>query len=208
MAPRGPERLGFAKKGSTVARFSSQELKRVAARWKGLRDPLTPSRFPACRLSDDGAPSVALAVFHHWRNDISGPVSTSPSRFAEAPLKGLWFNRTEEHAAGNRGEDFGHFKYTEEEELALSAVPFGHAVQQIERVRRCPGGIVWHFLPPTWPPRSKICRPPSSSDSGPRRPTRASTPHLPTSLEITENSSDLHYLILKSTMWRLHCPEA
>ena len=39
------------------------------------------------------------------------------------PLKGLWFNRTEEFAAQNRGEDFGRLKYAEEEELFLSQLP-------------------------------------------------------------------------------------
>jgi len=39
------------------------------------------------------------------------------------PLKGLWFNRTAEFAAKNRGEDFGRLKYAEEEELVLSQLP-------------------------------------------------------------------------------------
>jgi hypothetical protein len=40
------------------------------------------------------------------------------------PLKGLWFNRTAEFAARNRGEDFGRLKYAEEEEeLVLSQLP-------------------------------------------------------------------------------------
>ena len=39
------------------------------------------------------------------------------------PLKGLWFNRTEEFAARNQGEDFGRLKYAEEEELFLSQLP-------------------------------------------------------------------------------------
>ena len=39
------------------------------------------------------------------------------------PLKGLWFNRPEEHAARNRGEDFGRLRYAEEEELVLSQLP-------------------------------------------------------------------------------------
>jgi len=39
------------------------------------------------------------------------------------PLKGLWFNRTAEFAAKQRGEDFGRLKYAEEEELVLSQLP-------------------------------------------------------------------------------------
>jgi REP element-mobilizing transposase RayT len=39
------------------------------------------------------------------------------------PLKGLWFDRTQEYAAKNRGEDFGRLKYAEEEDLKLSQLP-------------------------------------------------------------------------------------
>ena len=39
------------------------------------------------------------------------------------PLKGLWFNRTQEYAARNRGEDFGRLTYATEEELVLSPLP-------------------------------------------------------------------------------------
>ena len=38
-------------------------------------------------------------------------------------LKGLWFNRTREYAARNRGEDFERLKYATEEELAFSPLP-------------------------------------------------------------------------------------
>lgn len=42
------------------------------------------------------------------------------------PLKGLWFHRSREYAACNRGEDFGRLKYATEEELVLSRFLAGH----------------------------------------------------------------------------------
>ncbi len=41
------------------------------------------------------------------------------------PLKGLWFDRTQEYAARNRGEDFDRLKYATEEILELSPLPCG-----------------------------------------------------------------------------------
>ena len=39
------------------------------------------------------------------------------------PLKGLWFDRTQEYAARNRGEDFDRLKYATEEILELTPLP-------------------------------------------------------------------------------------
>jgi len=50
-------------------------------------------------------------------------VHFAKSILGSKPLKGLWFNRTAEFAAKQRGEDFGRLKYAEEEELALSQLP-------------------------------------------------------------------------------------
>ena len=50
-------------------------------------------------------------------------VHFAKSTLGGKPLKGLWFNRTAEFAAKQRGEDFGRLKYAEEEELVLSQLP-------------------------------------------------------------------------------------
>ena len=52
------------------------------------------------------------------------------------PLKGLWFNRTDEYAARNRGEDFGRLKYAADEELKLSQLPcWAHLTPEQYRAR-------------------------------------------------------------------------
>ncbi|HEX3126070.1 MAG TPA: hypothetical protein VH394_01975, partial [Thermoanaerobaculia bacterium] len=42
---------------------------------------------------------------------------------AGEPIRGLWFDRTQEYAARNRGEDFGRLKYATEEVFELSPLP-------------------------------------------------------------------------------------
>jgi hypothetical protein len=42
---------------------------------------------------------------------------------AGEPIRGLWFDRTKEFAARNRGESFGRLTYATEEELVLSPLP-------------------------------------------------------------------------------------
>jgi hypothetical protein len=42
---------------------------------------------------------------------------------AGEPIRGLWFDRTKEYAARNRGESFGRLTYATEETLVLSPLP-------------------------------------------------------------------------------------
>jgi hypothetical protein len=39
------------------------------------------------------------------------------------PLKGYWFDRTQEYAARNRGEEYGRLTYATEETFVLSQLP-------------------------------------------------------------------------------------
>jgi hypothetical protein len=39
------------------------------------------------------------------------------------PIRGYWFDRTQEYAARNRGEEFGRLKYATEETLKLTPLP-------------------------------------------------------------------------------------
>jgi hypothetical protein len=43
--------------------------------------------------------------------------------YAAKPLKGYWFDRTQEYAARNRGEDFGRLTYATEKTFFLSRLP-------------------------------------------------------------------------------------
>jgi hypothetical protein len=42
---------------------------------------------------------------------------------AGEPIRGYWFDRTQEYAATNRGEEFGRLKYATEEVLELTPLP-------------------------------------------------------------------------------------
>jgi len=46
-----------------------------------------------------------------------------PELLEGKPLKGLWFDRTQEYAARIRGEDVDRLKYATEEILELSPLP-------------------------------------------------------------------------------------
>jgi REP element-mobilizing transposase RayT len=89
-------------------------------------------RYQSIVVSDEPAAQVERLRYHlaHGvKESLVDRVKRWPGvHFAKAilggkPLKGLWFNRTEEFAARNRGEDFGRLKYAEEEELKLSQLP-------------------------------------------------------------------------------------
>lgn len=55
---------------------------------------------------------------------------------AGEPIRGLWFDRTQEFAARNRGEDFGRLQYASEEMLALTPLPcWAHLSVEVYRQR-------------------------------------------------------------------------
>ena len=97
--------------------------------WPGT---LWSRRYEAIVVSDEPAAQVGRLRYHLAHGVKEGLVDRvkrwpgvhfAKSILGGKPLKGLWFNRTEEFAAKNRGEDFGRLKYAEEEELKLSQLP-------------------------------------------------------------------------------------
>jgi hypothetical protein len=55
---------------------------------------------------------------------------------AGEPIRGLWFNRTQEFAARNRGEDFGRLRYATEERFELTPLPcWAHLPPEVYRKR-------------------------------------------------------------------------
>jgi hypothetical protein len=55
---------------------------------------------------------------------------------AGVPIRGAWFDRTQEYAANNRGEDFGRLQYATEEAFELTPLPcWAHLPQKIYRQR-------------------------------------------------------------------------
>ena len=89
-------------------------------------------RYQSIVVSDEPAAQIERLRYHLAHGVKEGLVDrvkrwpgvhVAKSILGGKPLKGLWFNRTEEFAAKNRGEDFGRLKYAEEEELVLSQLP-------------------------------------------------------------------------------------
>jgi hypothetical protein len=89
-------------------------------------------RYQAIVVSDEEAAQVERLRYHLANGVKEGLVDRvkrwpgvhfAKSILGGKPLKGLWFNRTAEFAARNRGEDFGRLKYAEKEELFLSQLP-------------------------------------------------------------------------------------
>ena len=55
---------------------------------------------------------------------------------AGEPIRGLWFDRTQEYAARNRGEDFGRLQYASEEAFVLTPLPcWAHLPPEVYRHR-------------------------------------------------------------------------
>jgi hypothetical protein len=50
-------------------------------------------------------------------------VHAARSILENVPLKGYWFDRTQEYAARNRGEEYGRLTYATEEAFVLSRLP-------------------------------------------------------------------------------------
>jgi hypothetical protein len=89
-------------------------------------------RYQAIVVSDEEPAQIARLRYHLAHSVKEGLVDQvkrwprihfAKSILGGKPLKGLWFNRTQEFAAKQRGEDFGRLKYAEEEELVLSQLP-------------------------------------------------------------------------------------
>jgi hypothetical protein len=55
---------------------------------------------------------------------------------AGEPIRGYWFDRTQEYAARNRGEDFGRMKYATLETFELTPLPcWAHLAPEVYRQR-------------------------------------------------------------------------
>ena len=89
-------------------------------------------RYQAILVSDEEKAQVARLNYllsHGVKEGLVGRPSEWPGIHSvqaileDKPLKGLWFNQTQEYAARNRGEKFDRLKYATEEELVLTQLP-------------------------------------------------------------------------------------
>ena len=112
--------------------FCNSNLADEVDRLAGWPNGIWAGRYHSIPVSDEEEAQVGRLKYllaHGVKEGLVGRVTEWPGvHFAKAilegqPLKGLWFSRTQEYAARNRGEDFGRFKYATEEELELSPLP-------------------------------------------------------------------------------------
>src|SRR5689334_114082 len=105
-------------------------------------------RYQAILVSDEEEAQVGRLKYllsHGVKEHLVGRVTDWPGVHSGKailegkPLKGLWFSRTQEYAARNRGEDFGRLKYSTEEELKLSPLPCWADCKPEEYKRRVAG---------------------------------------------------------------------
>jgi hypothetical protein len=89
-------------------------------------------RYQAILVSNEEKAQVARLKYllsHGVKEGLVGRLSEWPGIHSvraildDKPLKGLWFNQTQEYAARNRGEEFDRLKYATEEELVLTQLP-------------------------------------------------------------------------------------
>jgi hypothetical protein len=97
--------------------------------WSG---PFWARRYAAIVVSDEEAAQVdrfRYILSHGVKENLVERVLDWPGVHAarsileDVPLKGYWFDRTQEYAARNRGEEYGRLTYATEETFVLSRLP-------------------------------------------------------------------------------------
>ena len=118
-----------------LARFMGYFLSKLArevCRLTGWRDKVFARRYQAIPISEEEAAQVDRLMYilsNGCKEDlVERPQDWPGVHCVEAlltgePLKGTWFDRTQEFAARNRGEQFGPRKYAFDETLELDPLP-------------------------------------------------------------------------------------
>lgn len=98
-------------------------------------------RYSAILVSDEEAAQVERLRYilaHGVKENLVERVLDWPGVHAarsileEQPLKGYWFDRTQEYAARNRGEEYGRLTYATEETFTLTRLPCWEHLSQEE----------------------------------------------------------------------------
>ncbi len=101
-------------------------------RLHGRRGPVWERRYQAILVSDEEAAQVERLRYllaHGVKEGLVAHARDWPGIHSareilgDEPIRGHWFDRTQEFAARNRGEDFDRLKYATEETLVLSPLP-------------------------------------------------------------------------------------
>jgi REP element-mobilizing transposase RayT len=106
--------------------------------WSG---PFWARRYSAIVVSDEEAAQVERLRYilaHGVKENLVERVLDWPGVHAarsileDKPLKGYWFDRTQEYAARNRGEEYGRLTYATEETFTLTRLPCWEHLSQEE----------------------------------------------------------------------------
>ena len=131
---------------SFLCHFNSN-LAREAGRLYGWREKFWGRRFQAIPISEEEAAQLErlrYVLAHGCKEGLVDRlrdwpgVSVLPVLLEEQPLKGIWFDRTQEYAARRRGEAFDRLRYATAYSLKLERLPcWKHvsAEQYRERIR-------------------------------------------------------------------------
>ncbi|HYO14589.1 MAG TPA: hypothetical protein VE685_15445 [Thermoanaerobaculia bacterium] len=118
---------------------------REVARLTGWKDRIFSRRYQAILVSNEEAAQIERLRYHlsHGvKEDLTERVDQWPGvHCARAliegePLKGFWFDRTQEYAAKQRGEAFGKYEYATEEVVVFDPLPCWSHLPVEEQRRR------------------------------------------------------------------------
>jgi REP element-mobilizing transposase RayT len=138
-------RVKDARQLADFMQYFNGNLAKEVARLTGWKDKIFARRYQAIQVSDEEAAQVERLRYHlaHGvKEDLVERVDQWPGvHCARAliegePLKGFWFNRSQEYAAKKRGETFGKYEYAAEETVVFAPLPCWSHLPVAEQRRR------------------------------------------------------------------------
>jgi REP element-mobilizing transposase RayT len=134
-----------ARQLSRFMQYFNGNFAREVARLTGWKDKIVSRRHQAILVSDEEAAQVERLKYilgHGVKEDLVERVDQWPgvhcarALIGGEPLKGYWFDRTQEYAARQRGELFGDYEYATEETVFLDPLPCWSHLPVEEQRRR------------------------------------------------------------------------
>jgi hypothetical protein len=130
---------------SRFMQYFNGNFAREVVRLTDWKDKIFSRRYQAIQVSDEEAAQVERLRYHlsHGvkeflveRVDQWPGIHCARALIDGEPLKGFWFDRTQEYAAKQRGETFGKYEYAEEETVVFDPLPCWSHLPVEEQRRR------------------------------------------------------------------------
>src|SRR5436305_6329912 len=138
-------RVADAEQLANFMGYSNSNLARELGRLVGWREKVWSRRYTAIVISDEEAAQRARLKYvlaHGAKEDLVDRPRDWPGVHAvralleDEPLAGLWFDRTAEYAARQRGEEHDRLRYATPETVVLSPLPcWNHLSPETQRDR-------------------------------------------------------------------------